>query len=126
MPFLDLSHTITDGMVTYPGLPGPAITDHLSYDDSRSHYAEGTEFHIAQIDMVANTGTYLDTPAHRWRGRNDLSAIALEQVAVTRHNDHFKECLRTAPIGGCRHLGDDVELGVLKCRYCDSLPRNDG
>ena len=81
MPFLDLSHTITEGMVTYPGLPGPTITDHLSYDDSRSHYAEGTEFHIAQIDMIANTGTYLDTPAHRWRGRSDLSAIALERVA---------------------------------------------
>lgn len=84
MPFLDLSHTITDGMVTYPGLLGPTITDHVSYDSSRSQYAEGTEFHIAQIVMVANTGTYLDSPAHRWRGREDLSAIALERVAGLR------------------------------------------
>jgi kynurenine formamidase len=78
---VDLSHTITDGMVTYPGLPGPAIGDFMTREESREHYAPPTEFHIGRIDMVANTGTYLDTPAHRWEGREDLSAIPLEAMA---------------------------------------------
>jgi len=81
VPVADLSHTLEDGMVTYPGLPGPVITDHLSFDDSQGHYASGIEFHIGRIDLVANTGTYLDTPAHRWRGRQDLSGIPIEAVA---------------------------------------------
>jgi kynurenine formamidase len=78
---VDLSHTITDGMVTYAGLPGPVITDFWTREESRSHYTPPTEFHIGRIDMVANTGTYLDTPAHRWEGREDLAAIRLESVA---------------------------------------------
>jgi kynurenine formamidase len=81
MPILDLSHTITDGEVTYPGLPAPIIGTHLDYDESRTHYAEGVEFHIGSIEMVANTGTYLDTPAHRWRGREGLDSIPIERVA---------------------------------------------
>lgn len=81
MPIIDLSHTVTDGMVTYPGLPGPVISDHLTYEDSRGHYAVGTEFHIGRIELIANTGTYLDTPAHRWRGREDVSEIPIEAVA---------------------------------------------
>ncbi len=60
---IELSHVIRDGLVTYPGLPAPVITDHLSFADSRSVYAPGTGFRIGRIDMVANTGTYLDTPA---------------------------------------------------------------
>jgi kynurenine formamidase len=78
---VDLSHAITDGMVTYPGLPGPVITDWLSREDSRSRYAEGTEFHIGRIDMVANTGTYLDTPAHRHPDGFDLFGLDLARVA---------------------------------------------
>ena len=62
---VDLSHEIGDGEVTYPGLPGPRITDHLGWDESHARYATGTEFRIARIDMVANTGTYLDSPFHR-------------------------------------------------------------
>ncbi|HEX2174571.1 MAG TPA: cyclase family protein [Nocardioidaceae bacterium] len=81
MPLVDLSHVIEDGMVTYPGLPGPRISEHLTFDASRSHYAEGTQFAISRIDMVANTGTYLDTPAHRFPGGHDLSALALERCA---------------------------------------------
>lgn len=65
---IDLSHVIEAGMTTYPGLPGPEITEHLTRDDSRTHYETGTEFHIGRIDMVANTGTYLDT-LERARGR---------------------------------------------------------
>ncbi len=81
MPLLDLSHVVEDGMVTYPGLPGPVISDHMTFEDSRAHYAAATEFQIGRIEMVANTGTYLDTPAHRWEGRDDLSTLPLERLA---------------------------------------------
>ncbi len=81
MQFIDLSHTIVDAMVTYPGLPGPVISDHLSRVASRERYAPGTEFQIGRIDMVANTGTYLDTPAHRYADGFDLSELELERVA---------------------------------------------
>lgn len=74
---VDLSHPIHDGMVTYPGLPGPEIGDHLSRDASRSHYAEGTEFHIGRISMVANTGTYVDVASHRFADGADLAATPL-------------------------------------------------
>jgi arylformamidase len=77
---VDVSHTIEHGMVTYPGLPTPVIGDHISFDDSADHYAPGTEFHIARIEMVANTGTYLDTPAHRFRGADGLDALDLARV----------------------------------------------
>lgn len=82
MKFFDLSHTIEAEMITYPGLPGPEISTHLSFDESRSHYAQGTEFTIGRITMVANTGTYLDTPAHRFRDANDLSHLSLERCAL--------------------------------------------
>lgn len=81
MRLIDLSHTISDGLETYPGLPGPVISDHLSRAASRERYAAGTEFQIGRIDMVANTGTYLDTPAHRYPDGFDLSALPLERVA---------------------------------------------
>jgi kynurenine formamidase len=81
MPNADLSHTIESGMATYPGLPGPEITDHLSREDSRAHYVEGTEFHIARIDMVGNTGTYLDVPFHRYPEGVDLADLPIEDVA---------------------------------------------
>jgi arylformamidase len=84
MRYIDLSHTIVDGMVTYPGLPGPVISDHLSRAASRERYAPGTEFQIGRIEMVANTGTYLDTPAHRYPDGFDLSALPLERVAFVR------------------------------------------
>lgn len=74
----DLSHKITDGMVTYPGLPGPEIEAHLSREQSRAHYAAGTEFHIGSVSMVGNTGTYLDTPFHRFEEGYDLAGLAVE------------------------------------------------
>ena len=79
--FIDLSHTVEDGMVTYPDLPAPVISAHLSREDSREHYAPGTEFHIGKIEMVANTGTYLDSPFHRFAGREDLSDLPLSSLA---------------------------------------------
>jgi len=77
---VDLSHTIHDGLVTYPGLPTPTVRPHLTRADSRSVYAEGTEFAIDQIAMVGNTGTYLDSPFHRYPEGDDLSALSLARL----------------------------------------------
>ncbi|MEO8764615.1 MAG: cyclase family protein [Ginsengibacter sp.] len=75
---VDLSHTIENGLVTYKGLPAPIICDYLSRENSKQFYDEGTQFHIAKIEMVANTGTYLDCPFHRFESGKDLSEIGLE------------------------------------------------
>src|SRR6266498_621138 len=92
MPFtlVDVSHTIEDGMITYKGLPAPVISDHLSREESRKLYERGTEFQIGKIEMVANTGTYLDSPFHRYANGKDLSALELESLAnlegiIVRH-----------------------------------------
>ncbi len=79
--FVDLSHTIDPGMITYKGLPAPLICDHLSRADSKAIYAPGTEFQIGRIDMVGNTGTYLDTPFHRYEDGYDLSGLSLDSVS---------------------------------------------
>lgn len=78
---IDLSHTIEDGLITYKGLPAPIICDYLSREQSRATYAEGTEFQIGKIEMVANTGTYLDSPFHRYARGRDLSALKLASLA---------------------------------------------
>ncbi|MFT4638614.1 MAG: arylformamidase [Verrucomicrobiales bacterium] len=78
---IDLSHTIEHGMITYRGLPAPLICDYLSRKSSQSLYDEGTEFHIARIDMAANTGTYLDSPFHRYAEGKDLSELPLSSLA---------------------------------------------
>ena len=81
MELIDLSHTVEHGMTTYPGLPSPVITDHWTREESASHYDAGTSFHIGRIDMIANTGTYLDTPAHRYADGHDLAHLPLDNVA---------------------------------------------
>jgi kynurenine formamidase len=78
---IDVCHSVEDGMVTYQGLPAPVITDHLSREESGTRYAPGTEFHIGKIEMVANTGTYLDTPFHRYARGRDLADLDLYSVA---------------------------------------------
>jgi kynurenine formamidase len=78
---IDLSHTVEHGLETYRGLPAPVICDFLSREASRDRYAPGTEFHIGRIDMVANTGTYVDSPFHRFAAGRDLSELPLEQLA---------------------------------------------
>jgi arylformamidase len=78
---IDLSHTVEHGMTTYPGLPGPIICDYLSREASRDRYAAGVEFQIGKIEMVANTGTYLDAPFHRYAGGKDLAQLPLESLA---------------------------------------------
>jgi kynurenine formamidase len=74
---VDLSHEIVDGMITHPGIPAPAISTFLTHEASAGRYAPGTTFEIGRIDMVANTGTYVDTPAHRFPGRSDLAGLDL-------------------------------------------------
>ena len=81
---IDLSHSVEHGMITYKGLPAPIICDFLSREESRKYYAEGTEFHIGKIEMVANTGTYLDSPFHRYAGGKDLSELSLASLAHLR------------------------------------------
>jgi len=78
---IDLSHEVEHGMITYKGLPAPIICDFLSREDSRKHYAAGTEFNIGKIEMVANTGTYVDSPFHRFADGIDLSELPLESLA---------------------------------------------
>ncbi len=87
---IDVSHAVEDGMVTYKGLPAPVVCDYLSREESRSHYDAGTEFQIGKLEMVGNTGTYLDSPFHRYEGGKDLSGLPLESLAdldavVVRH-----------------------------------------
>jgi arylformamidase len=105
MPLIDLSHTIEHGMTTYPGLPGPLICDYLSREASRSHYAPGVEFHIGKIEMVANTGTYIDSPFHRYADGKDLSQLPLERLA------NLEAVVVRAPAAG-RAIGPEAFAGL--------------
>lgn len=78
---IDVSHTVEHGMITYKGLPAPVIADHLTREASSEHYAPGTQFQIGKIEMVANTGTYLDSPFHRYAEGVDLSGLDLAALA---------------------------------------------
>lgn len=79
--FVDLSHPIENGMTTYPGLPAPAISDHLSREASREKYAAGTTFQIGRVEMIANTGTYVDAPFHRFEEGIDVAGLSLERLS---------------------------------------------
>lgn len=79
--YIDLSHTIFDGLITYKGLPSPIICDYLSREQSRANYEPGTEFQIGKIEMVTNTGTYIDCPFHRFEHGKDMSEMELERFA---------------------------------------------
>ncbi|MBC7921759.1 MAG: cyclase family protein, partial [Ferruginibacter sp.] len=79
--FIDLSHVIEEKLVTYRGLPAPVICDYWTREESRQFYEEGTEFQIGKIEMVGNTGTYLDSPFHRYADGKDLSELALDSLA---------------------------------------------
>ena len=78
---IDVSHTVEHGMITYKGLPAPHICDYLSREASRERYAPGTEFQIGKIEMVANTGTYVDSPFHRYADGKDLADLPLTSLA---------------------------------------------
>lgn len=92
---IDLSHTIEHGLVTYRGLPAPIICDYLSREESRKLYEPGTEFQIGKIEMISNTGTYLDTPFHRYADGKDLADLELEDLidlpAVKVHVPHTEQ-----------------------------------
>ena len=100
---IDLSHTVEDGMITYKGLPAPIICDYLSREASRDRYAPGTEFQIGKIEMIANTGTYLDSPFHRYAHGDDLSQLKLESLAnldcvVVRMTERRERAIDRLPI----------------------------
>src|SRR6188474_2460413 len=78
---IDVSHVIESGMITYRGLPAPFVCDFLSREASRKVYAPGTEFHIGKLEMVANTGTYIDAPFHRFPDGIDVAELPLERLA---------------------------------------------
>jgi kynurenine formamidase len=103
---IDVSHTVEDGMVTYKGLPPPVITDHLSREQSKTLYAPGTEFQIGKIEMVANTGTYLDSPFHRYEDGADLAGLDLYSLANL-------EALVVRSVGAAeREISIDVVAGL--------------
>lgn len=79
--FVDLSHVIEEGMTTYQGLPGPHLCDYWTREVSAANYDDGSSFQIGRIDMVANTGTYVDSPFHRYADGKDLSELPLESLA---------------------------------------------
>ena len=115
MSLVDISHVITAGMVTYPGLPGPEITPHLTRAASRGSYAPGVEFAIDRISMVGNTGTYVDSPYHRYEGGVDLADLALESVAdvpivVVRLADRAERGIDAADLDGIDAAGAAVLL----------------
>jgi kynurenine formamidase len=95
---IDLSHEIEHGMVTYRGLPAPVISDWLSRDASQRRYAAGTTFQIGKIDLLANTGTYIDAPFHRYPNGRDVAGYELEAVAdlpgvLIRATDHASRAI---------------------------------
>jgi arylformamidase len=79
--FVEISHPIDPGMITYAGLPGPVVSEHLTREASRSHYSDGTTFSIGRVEMVANTGTYVDAPFHRFGNGADVAGLPLDRLA---------------------------------------------
>lgn len=105
---VDLSHPIRAGLVTYPGLPAPTITSHLTREDSRARYAPGTEFAMDIITMIGNTGTYLDSPYHRYAQGPDLAGLDLATLVGLRA-EVFS--LTDAWTPGARGIGVDALAG---------------
>jgi arylformamidase len=130
---VDLSHVITAGMITYPGLPGPQISPHLTREASREVYAEGTEFAIDEVRLVGNTGTYLDSPFHRFADGVDLAGLPLDSLAhlpavVVRTTGASSravdvDALAGVDVNGCAvllHTGGDEDWGTLE--YAQDAP----
>jgi arylformamidase len=125
---VDLNHVIKEGMLTYPGLPAPSITPFLTRSDSRVRYAEGVEFTMECMTLIGNTGTYLDSPHHRYDGGTDLSGIELDKLVnlpavVVRVTDSAARgvdaqtlaAIDPAAIAGAAvllHTGDDARFGT--------------
>lgn len=121
---LDLSHPIVPGMQTYPGLPGPQLRTHVSREDSAARLDEGISFEILAVDLVANTGTYLDAPRHYWGDGADIAGLPLEQlvdlpvvlvdapgdgpVGADRFPRDVRGCAVLVNTGWSRHWGTDA------------------
>jgi kynurenine formamidase len=103
---VDVSHTVEHGLVTYRGLPAPLVCDYLSREQSRRLYAPGVEFHIGKVEMVANTGTYLDSPFHRYADGTDLAGLPLEKLAG------LDALVVRRPFGGGRAVGAGAFRGL--------------
>lgn len=119
---IDLSHAVEDGMITYKGLPAPTICDFMSREASRVHYAGGTEFHIGKIEMVANTGTYLDSPFHRFADGADLSQLPLESLAnlegiLIRPDVSARRAVDARDLDGMDVRGKAVLVQTNWCRH---------
>ena len=102
---IDLSHVIEEGLVTYPGLPAPVITPHLTREASVANYAPGTTFAMDVITMIGNTGTYLDSPFHRYEGGTDLAGLDLDTL-VDQPAEVF-------------HLQDSMQRGIPASVFFD-------
>jgi arylformamidase len=103
---IDVSHTVEHGLITYKGLPAPIICDYLSREASRGHYAPGTEFYIGKIEMVANTGTYVDSPFHRFADGLDLAELPLSSLA------NLEALVVRLPAGAGRAVGPEHFKGL--------------
>ena len=127
---IDVCHTVEDGMITYQGLPAPLITDYLTREESKNYYAPGTEFQIGRVEMVANTGTYLDSPFHRYADGTDLARLDLYALAnldgiVVRRVDAAERGIPVAALAGLDlktkavllHTGWDMRWRTVG--YCD-------
>ena len=101
--YIDLSHKIDNDLITYKGLPAPLICDYYSREESRKNYSDGSEFQIARIDMVVNTGTYIDCPFHRYEDGEDFSEIQLKRLADLE-----------AIVIRCDHsLGIEIDMDIM-------------
>lgn len=118
---IDLSHTVEAGMITYKGLPAPIICDFLSREASRAIYAEGTEFHIGKIEMVANTGTYVDSPFHRFADGIDLAELPLTSLvnlpAVVIRVTNVDSAINTGHLQGVEVAGKAVLIHTGWARH---------
>jgi len=118
---IDLSHEVEHGMITYKGLPAPILCDFLSREASRKNYSEGTEFQIGKIEMIANTGTYVDSPFHRFAAGIDLSELPLESLAdlegvVVRAQD-FGRAITAEAFSGIKLKGKAVLIHTAWSRH---------
>ena len=113
---VDVSHVVEHGMITYKGLPAPLICDFLSREQSRAHYTPGTEFQIGKIEMVANTGTYVDAPFHRYARAKDLSELPLERLANVEGMVIQAEASRGRAIGPDVFDGHDLRGKAILIR----------
>ena len=118
---IDLSHEVEHGMITYKGLPAPIICDFLSREESRQHHAQRTEFIIGKIEMVANTGTYVDSPFHRFPDGLDLSQLPLESLAdlegIVVHTQNIGRSISAKSFAGLDMKGKAVLIHTDWAKY---------